>query len=97
LLGPTSLGWNAGDDLSHQAHVQVLVFSPTGDLVRSLDGGTVTITPGSTVTGSTAWNGMDTSLTGLVPSGSYTYRTLVTDEAGNTSQSGDSRPVVKAG
>lgn len=40
----------------------------------------------------------DQSLTGIVPLSLYYYRVVVTDAAGNISQSGESRPItIKVG
>jgi hypothetical protein len=58
----------------------------------------ITVTPGTNVNGYTYWDGRDFSLTGILPIGLYYYRVVVTDEAGNVAQSGESRPIqIKAG
>jgi hypothetical protein len=93
LLGPARLNWQAGDDLSGMVRVQVFVYTATGDVARHLDAGTVTVTPGTVINGSTNWDGRDDSLTGILPVGLYTYRVLVIDQAGNTAQSADSIPI----
>jgi hypothetical protein len=93
LLGPSSarLSWTAGDDRSGTVRVTVLVVDLGGNTIRRLDGGTRTITPGSTVTGSTQWDGRNAQGTAVL--GIFHYRVVVTDEAGNRSQSGESRPI----
>jgi hypothetical protein len=93
LLGPCHLAWQVGDDLSNSVHVYVYVYNALGQTVRLLDGGTVAVTPGLVTSGSTSWNGMDPTLTGLLPVGTYYYSVLVTDQAGNTAQSGQSKPL----
>ena len=93
LLGPAHLNWMVGDDLSSSVHVQIFVYTATGDVARHLDAGTFAVTPGSTATGSTTWDGRDDTLTGILPVGLYTYRVLVTDQAGNAAQSADSVPI----
>lgn len=58
----------------------------------------ITVTPGTDTTGYTYWDGRDLSLTGILPVGVYYYRVVVTDEAGNVAQSGESKPVtIKVG
>ncbi len=58
----------------------------------------ITVTPGANVNGYTYWDGRDYSLTGILPIGLYYYRVVVTDEAGNVAQSGESKPIqIKAG
>jgi hypothetical protein len=93
LGGSVKLGWKVGDDLSSSVHVQVLVFNVAGQVVRSLDGGTVAVTPGQTVTGTTTWDGHEGLLGGLLTIGVYSYRVVVTDQAGNVAQSGQSVPI----
>ena len=67
-------------------------------LSRQLDGPTVATQPNVPVTGFTNWDGTDETLTGLVPVGIYYYRIVATDDAGNTAQSGESRPIqIRAG
>ncbi|CAN5741953.1 hypothetical protein BH20ACT2_BH20ACT2_10730 [soil metagenome] len=96
LLGPqqTLLGWQLTEDLSGSVSVGVVVYDLLGNVVRRLDGGTVTVTPGATTIGSTVWDGRDPTLTGLVPVGTYYYRVEAVDEAGNVAFSGESRPVL---
>jgi len=92
------LRWEISDDLAPSAHVKVLVYNQTGNVVRVLDGGNHALTPGVTKSGHTLWDGKDQSLTGIVPLGLYYYRVVVTDAAGNISQSGESRPItIKVG
>jgi len=102
------LHWTIGDSLSSKATVRVIIYDVTGNVVRQLDGGaadngsqvcspTCTITPGVNLNGYTAWDGKDLSLTGIVGVGLYFYRVVVTDDAGNVAQSGESKPIqIKA-
>jgi hypothetical protein len=94
-LSPTQaqLGWKVSDNLSPHVHITVLVFNFAGAVVRQLDGGSYTLTKGSTLTGSTPWDGRDYTLTGFVPVGLYYYRVVATDDAGNVAQSGESTPI----
>jgi hypothetical protein len=94
LLGPAQLHWTVSDNLARTVHVRLMVLTRTGDVAAVLDGGQVAVTPGTVTSGSTAWNGKDGTLTGLLPLGSYTYEVVATDEAGNVSQSGRSMPVL---
>jgi flagellar hook assembly protein FlgD len=93
LLGSARLGWQVSDSLSTSVHVQVLVYNALGQVVRSLDSGSVPVTPGQIKGGSTAWDGHDDTLTGLLPIGTYYYRVVVTDQAGNAAQSVESKPL----
>jgi hypothetical protein len=91
------LNWTVSDNLSAHVHITVLVFNVGGAVVRQLDGGPYNTTPGVTLHGSTAWDGRDFTITGLLPVGLYYYRVVATDDAGNTAQSGESRPIqIKA-
>ena len=101
LLGlspPTAqLNWTVSDNTSPHVHMTVIVYNATGAVVRQIDGGTVATTPGVTVTGATAWDGTDQTITNVVPVGLYYYRVVATDDAGNIAQSGESRPIqIKA-
>jgi hypothetical protein len=87
------LGWTVSDNLSPHVHITVLVFNAAGAVVQQIDGGTYNVTPGTTLSGSTAWNGQDDTITGLVPVGLYYYRVVATDDAGNVAQSGESAPL----
>ena len=84
------LGYRIGDDLSRTVRVGVVIHDATGNVVRRIDGGSVTVTPGQQLNGYVTWDGKDATLTSLVPLGIYYYRVVVTDEAGNTSHSGES-------
>jgi len=46
-----------------------------------------------TLGGSTAWDGQDQTLTGILPVGLYYYRVVAEDDAGNFTQSGQSIPI----
>jgi hypothetical protein len=91
------LQWTVSDNLSPHAHITVLVFNVAGAVVRQLDGGTYNLTPGTTLNGSTNWDGKDQTITNIVPIGLYYYRVVATDDAGNAAQSGESKPIqIKA-
>jgi hypothetical protein len=94
-LGPknASLVYQVSDTQSHQLHVIVIVHDELGNAVRRIDGGLVTVTPGTLFTGSVAWDGTDQSLLGFLGIGLYHFRVLVADEAGNWAESGESRPL----
>ncbi|MGH9187788.1 MAG: OmpL47-type beta-barrel domain-containing protein, partial [Acidimicrobiales bacterium] len=77
-------------DAAGPVRVTVLVYNVLGQVVRQLDGGTVQVAPGQTVTGSTSWDGVGQSLLDLLPVGAYRYRVVAVDEVGNTAQSGQS-------
>jgi hypothetical protein len=87
------LQWTVSDNLSQHVHITVLVYNFGGAVVRQLDGGTYATTPGTTLSGSTLWDGKDQTITKFVPVGLYYYRVVATDDAGNVSQSGESRPI----
>ena len=94
----TMLKWRVTDPTTNNMKVTVVVFSATGEPVRHLDAGVFAAVPNVPVSGATKWDGSDDSLLGKVPVGLYFYRVVVTDAAGNTGMSGNSRPiVVKAG
>jgi hypothetical protein len=69
----------------------VLVVDLAGNTIRRLDVGTKTVVPGTLLNGSTLWDGKDSG--GNVVLGLFSYRVVVTDEAGNRAQSGESRPI----
>jgi hypothetical protein len=95
-LSPTQaqLGWTFKDVTTSKVTIRVIIFDATGNVVRQLDGGTFNNpTPGSTVSGSTAWDGKDQTLTGIIGVGVYYYRVVAMDDAGNISQSGESKPI----
>jgi hypothetical protein len=96
-LGPQNvqLRWTARDDLSDRVRATVIVYNALGQPVRRIvEPNPRTITPGAPPQQfSTAWDGRDDSLLGLVPVGVYYYRVVLTDEAGHVSQSGESRPI----
>ena len=93
LLGPANarLNWQVSDDRSTRVRMTVLVVDILGNTIRRIDGGTRTVTPGVTLNGFTNWDGRDAS--GNRPIGVFHYRVVVTDDAGNRSQSGESRPI----
>ncbi|MGH9286424.1 MAG: hypothetical protein ACRD0M_12240, partial [Acidimicrobiales bacterium] len=95
LFGPAQarLNWQLSDDLSGTVRVRVVVHNVAGQVVRRIDDGTRTVTPATTLSGFTLWDGRDDSLLGIVPAGVYYYRVTVIDEAGNTAHSGESKPL----
>jgi hypothetical protein len=102
LLQPkeVQLHWTVKDDLSDKLRAVVIVYNALGQPVRRIvETVDRTVTPGGAPqTFSTAWDGKDQSLLGLVPAGVYHYRVIVIDEAGNVSQSGESKPIqIKVG
>jgi hypothetical protein len=88
------LNYQVSDNLSHSVHVFVIVYNELGTAVRRIDGGVVAVTPGGAPTsGYVEWDGTDQSLTGLVGVGLYHYRVVAIDEAGNRTQTGESKPL----
>ena len=95
LLQPTvKLRYDILDDLSGPVRIGVIVYDALGNVVRRIDGGTVTTTPGATTSGFVNWDGKGGTLTTLVPLGVFYYRVSAIDEAGNTAMSGESKPVT---
>ena len=84
----------AGDAPNATVHVGVVIFDATGNVVRRIDGGDVSVTKGVTKSGYVTWNGKDDSLLNLLPLGIYYYRVAVVDEAGNPTFSGESKPIT---
>lgn len=84
------LHWQVSDDLSGPIRVRVIVYDETGFAVRHLDGGVHHAVPGSTLHGSTKWDGRDDGLIGFVGAGVYYYRVVAVDDAGNVAMSGES-------
>jgi hypothetical protein len=88
------LQWAVSDNLSPHIHVWVIVYNATGTAVRYLDGGIVNNPHfNQPIFGSTAWDGRDQTLTGIVPVGLYYYRVVAQDDAHNWTQSGQSIPI----
>jgi hypothetical protein len=107
LTSPTvALRWTLQENLSGRAdvdnspvdkvHVQVVVYDVMGFPVRTLDAGMITVAPGQTYQGSTNWDGNGANLTSLVPLGTYYYRVVATDAAGNQTMSGESQKLLIA-
>ena len=94
LLGPKNakLKWTVSDDLSGDIKVVVYVYNMFGAAIRRLDGGTHTVTPGTTLSSYTLWDGRD-FLSGIASVGLYHYRVVAYDEAGNPAMSGESKPL----
>ena len=88
------LKWRVSDSLSGKVTVTIQIYNLIGQMVRTLEAGTVTVTPGVPFNGSTMWDGRDYTLTGLIPAGIYYYRVIATDDAGNVAQSGESKPIT---
>ena len=92
----TTLKWTVTDDLSHKVTSMVIVYNALGLPVRRIQDVPRAITPNTTTTFTIKWDGKDDGLAGVLP-GPYYYRVVVTDEAGNISQTGESAPLtVKA-
>ncbi|WP_436794815.1 OmpL47-type beta-barrel domain-containing protein [Actinospongicola halichondriae] len=94
-FGPdeAELRWRVTENLAGSVEITVIVHDLTGNVVRILDGGTHTVTPGTPLDGATLWDGENRTLTGLVPLGVYFYRVVAVDEAGNVAHSGESAPI----
>ena len=88
------LKWRVSDSLSGKVTVTIKIYNLLGQMVRTLEHGTVNVTPNVPFNGQTMWDGRDFSLTGLVPAGVYYYRVIATDDAGNVAQSGESKPIT---
>lgn len=106
LTSPTvDLRWTLKENLSGASHpdnappdkvqVHVVVYDANGFPVRTLDAGKHVVTPGQTLNGTTKWDGKGTNLA-LLPVGTYYYRVVATDAAGNTAMSGESAKLVIA-
>lgn len=95
LFGPdeAKLRWTVTENLADEVSITVIVHDLTGNVVRTLDGGTYAVTPGVPLDGETLWDGQNRTLTGLVPVGIYFYRVVAIDEAGNVAHSGESAPI----
>ena len=93
LFGPpnATLTWKIGDDRSGAVRVTVQVVDLLGNVIRWLDAGSVTVAPGTTKTGSVAWDGKNQAGKNVI--GVFHYRVVVVDEAGHRAQSGESRPI----
>ena len=87
------LNFRVQDNLSHQVHIYVIVYDTQGFAARRIDGGIRDITPGVPYTGFVEWDGRDQSLTGFVGVGLYHFRVIAVDEAGNRTQTGESKPI----
>jgi hypothetical protein len=94
-LGPpsTTLRFTASDTQSSALQAVVIVHDLAGNAVRRIDGGWFATAPGVTTTRSVQWDGTDESLLRVVPVGLYYYRVIVSDEAGNWAESGESKPI----
>jgi hypothetical protein len=94
----TQLRWTLQENLSgsvgEKVNVEVIVYDITGYPVRHLNAGQHVVGPGATLSGSTTWDGRHDGLTGLVPLGTYHYRVVATDAAGNPAMSGESAALV---
>lgn len=88
LPKPVPLRFTANNEHPGQVRVQVVVQDVLGLTVRRLDAGWRA--QGS---GQVDWNGKTAAGKGVLP-GVYTYRVHVTDEAGNTMLSTESKPFV---
>ena len=88
LPRPVPLKYTATNELPGQVRVQVFVQNVLGQVVRRLDKGWV-----AQGAGQADWNGRNASNQGVLP-GLYHYRVHVTDEAGNTVLSTESRTFI---
>jgi flagellar hook assembly protein FlgD len=88
LPNPVALKYNASNELPGQVRVQVFIRNVLGVVVRRMDAGWV-----SQGAGQFSWNGRNDANKGVLP-GTYTYRVHVTDEAGNTVLSTESKPFI---
>jgi hypothetical protein len=84
----------AGDAPTANLQVAVIIQDVTMNVVKRIDGGTVTVTKGVNKDGFVTWDGKDNTLLNLVPLGVYYYRVVVVDEAGNVTHSGESKPIT---
>lgn len=73
--------------------VVVIVHDALGNAVRRIDAGTIRVTPGVVKTSFVEWDGSDQSLLGFIGAGLYHYRVIVTDEAGNWTETPESKPL----
>lgn len=107
LTSPTvDLRWTLQENLSgiasadntppDKVNVKVVVYDVLGFPVRTLNAGDVTVTPGQTLSGKAVWDGKGANLTSLVPLGTYYYRVVATDAAGNVAMSGESTKLLIA-
>ena len=107
LTSPTvDLRWTLQENLSgvasadntppDRANVKVVVYDVTGFPVRTLNAGDFVVTPGQTLAGKAVWDGKGANLTSLLPVGTYYYRVVATDAAGNVAMSGESTKLVIA-
>jgi hypothetical protein len=94
----TQLRWQVQENLSgsvgEKVHVDVIVYDLLGNPVRHLNAGDHLVQPGQTLSGAVAWDGRAHNLLGIVPLGTYHYRVVVTDAAGNPAMSGESSALV---
>jgi hypothetical protein len=95
IQSPThaTLNWWISDNMTGKVHVRVLVYGTLNEVVRDIDGGTYDVVAGQVLYGATLWDGKNQAFTGLLPVGIYHYRVIATDEAGNVSMSGESKPI----
>ncbi|MDQ3967841.1 MAG: hypothetical protein M3275_05520, partial [Thermoproteota archaeon] len=89
-----------------KVNIKVVVYDVMGYPVRKLNGGDFVVRPGETLAGSTEWDGKFGKLTtivhgddsgnlaSLVPVGTYYFRVVATDAAGNVLMSGESSPLT---
>ena len=89
----TKTGGLVTENQTKKVQVFVIVYDELGHAVRRIDGGVRTVTAGVPYLGSVDWNGKDQTLLGLVGIGIYHFRVVAIDEAGNRTQSGESKPL----
>ena len=107
LTSPTvDLRWTLQENLSgvtspdnepkDKVNVKVVVYDVMGFPVRTLNAGDFVVAPGQTLSGKAVWDGKGANLTSLLPLGTYYYRVVATDAAGNVAMSGESAKLVIA-
>ena len=93
LPATAKLNFTLTENLSPSVRVIAIVYDETGAAARRIDGGVRPVTPGQPYNGFVEWDGRDQTLTGFVGIGIYHYRIIVIDEAGNRTQTGESKPL----
>jgi hypothetical protein len=82
------------DNLAGPLRATVVIYDVLGNPVRRIDAAPINVNAGQVVNGSVNWDGRIQGLGALVPLGVYHYRVVLTDQAGNIAQSGESKPIT---